>query len=174
MSIAGNLASAAGSLIGGMEEIKIGDLLVSALTALDGSDPLDVTMKPVDQGFIMTDAAVAMPVHRTLEICLADPEFSPEALVQAALSGNAAALTMSWREKKDLLYKMKNDRELVTVQTQDDVFESMIIQDISPHYDVMDNWDAFFATVYIMEVRVVQAAGAGGLLDQALDAVGGM
>ncbi len=174
MSIAGNLASAAASLLGGMEDAKIGDLTLSALMALEGSDPLDVTRKPVDKGFVMTDAAVALPKDRTLEICLADPCFSPEALIQAALSGDAASLTQTWREKKDLLYKMKDDRELVTVQTHEEVLPSMMIQDIIPHYDVNENMDAFFATVFVMEIRVVEGSAAGGLLDQALDAVGGL
>lgn len=174
MSIAGNLANAAASLLEGMEEIKIGKLLVSALTGLDGSDPLNVTEKPVDAGFVMTDAAVALPVQRTLEICLADPEFTPEALIQAAMSGDAASLTQSWRKKKELLYKMRDDRELVIVQTHEDTFKSMIIQDIIPHYDVMENWDAFFATVYLQKISVVKSSAAGGLMDQLKDAVGGM
>ena len=172
MSIAGNLASAAASLLDAMEDAKIGVLTLSALMGLEGSDPLDVTRKPVDQGFVMTDAAVKMPMERTMEICLADPELSPEALVQAALSGNTASLTMTWRHKKDLLYQLFNDRELVVVQTHEEVFESMLIQDIIPHYDINENWDAFFATVFVMEVRVVEGSAAGGLLDQALDAVG--
>ncbi len=174
MSIAGNIASAAASLLGGMEDAKIGDLTLSALMGLEGSDPLDVTRKPVDQGFVMTDAAVALPIDRTLEICLADPDLSPEALVSAALSGDAASLTQTWREKKDLLYKMKDDRELVTVQTHEEVLESMLIQDIIPHYDINDNWDGFFATVFVMKILVVEGGAAGGLLDQALDAVGGL
>jgi len=174
MSIAGNLASAAKSLLDAMEDAKIGDLTLSALMGLEGSDPLDVTQKPVDAGFVMTDAAVALPTQRTMEICLADPELSIEALAQAALTGDTAALTQTWREKKDLLYKMKDDRELVTIQTHEEVLESMLIQDIIPHYDVNENLDAFFATVFVMKIRVVEAGAAGGLLDQALDAVGGM
>lgn len=145
-----------------IEEIKIGDLVVSALTALDATDEMEITEKPVEAGYTVTDAAIKLPARRSIDIVLASPDYSIEAGIDAALTGSVDQLVNTWRDKKKRLYEYFENKELVTLQTHQDIIESMMIQSITPIYDVENNFDAFFATVVLQEVRVV---GSGEIDD---------
>lgn len=158
MTIPSNLADAAAAVRDGefglIEDIKIGDLIVSALTGLDGSDEMTITEKPVEAGYNITDAAIKMPARRSLDIVLANPSYTIEAGITAALSGNVEQLVDTWREKKKRLYQIFEDRELVTLQTHEDILESMLIQSITPLYDLENNLDAFVCNVQMQQVFV--------------------
>jgi len=174
--IPNNIADAVASIRDGefglIEQIYIGDLLVSALTGLSGSDEMIVTEKPIEEGYAATDAAVRLPTVRSLDICLANPDYSIETGVTAALTGDVSSLTDTWRDKRDTLWQMFEDKEIIEVQTHEDNYPSMIIQSITPWYDADENWDAYFATVVVRELIETSTGSEGGLLDKAKDAVG--
>ena len=57
-----------------LEYIKIGDLIVSACTGLSGSNEITITEKPIGAGYPITDAAVDVPLEKSLDIVLANPQ----------------------------------------------------------------------------------------------------
>ncbi|MBV6340985.1 phage baseplate protein [Candidatus Magnetobacterium casense] len=178
MGLPTNIADAASQIkdgvLGAVETIMIGDVMVSALTGLSGGNSVEITRKPIEAGFATTDAAVDVPVERVLDICLANPDFSVEAGIDAALTGSVSQFTETWRDKKDKLYKYLTDKELIDVQTHEALYENMLIQSIEPKWDVDDNADAFFATVTVVEITQITNATDGGVIDAAESSVGGL
>lgn len=166
-NIADIVAQARDGELGLIETIKIGDLVVDMLTGLNAPDQANVTRKPIAAGFAVTDAAADVPIDIVMNIVLTNPEYSIDSGVQSVLTGNFSSLTETWRDKKDELYQLFTDREIITIQTHDRIFESMIISSIEPIYDVDENWDAFFATVTALQIRKVQAETTTGLVNAA-------
>ena len=103
MTIPTNVADAAQAIndgtLGVIEDIMIGDLLISALMGLQTPLETVITRKPIQEGFSITDAAVHQPQGIQMMICLANPDFSIDAGIDAALSGSFAGFTDSWRDK---------------------------------------------------------------------------
>lgn len=178
MGVPTNIVDAASALkdgkLGIIEIIKIGDLVVSALTGLYASDEMMITEKPIETGMAITDAAVKLPAEIVLEVCFSNPDLSIESGVTAALSGDPSSLVETWRDKRDELFSIFNNREIVEVATHDAAYESMMITSIVPWYDVDENYDAYFASITLREIQQIDTGGGGGLLDKAKDAVGSL
>jgi hypothetical protein len=81
---------------------------------------------------------------------LANPAFSPENLVGAAISGDLAALTKTWREKRDELFALYNDKTIVDVTTHDQSYSPLVIDEITPQYDVEMDVDGWIGTVHLI------------------------
>ena len=146
---------------------KIGDMMVGSLTGLSAPSELDVTRKPVMGDYDVSDAAIDMPQDLVMDICLGNPNLSATAAAQAALSGTVTTYLDPWWQKRDYLYKVQADRELLDVITHEGWYTSMLLRLIDPYFDVDENYDAFFATLIFSEVKVV-ATGVAGLIDSAL------
>lgn len=176
-NLADGIAAARDGKLGVIEEIQISsdddDLLVSALTGMFQSDSMIVTRKPIQAGFDMTDAAVRQPVDMSWDIVLTNPDYSAEGLLTAALTGNPGSLAETWRDKRDKLYYMFELRELLTVQSHEAVHNDMLIESITPIYDVDNNWDAFVGTINFIQIQTLSEP-TGGLIDQAKQVVGGL
>lgn len=170
-----NIADAAASIrngeLGPFSDVKIGKLVVSALIGMSAPTELLVTNKPIQKGYAITDAAVEWPRDVVLEICLANPDYSAEAGISAALTGSVASFTETWRDKKTKLYALKSTREIVDVQTHEDIFKNLIVRMIEPIYD---SYDAFFATVILQPVRYDDATTEGGIKDSAEESKGNL
>lgn len=175
MSLADAAAKLKAGLLGNMEDVKIGDIIISALTGLSNPIQLDVTRKPIAAGYAITDAAVDVPTDIMLDVCLADPQLSADALLTAALDGSLESLTETWRDKLSRIKQTAADREIVSVQTHDEIVDNMLITLIDPTYDVDDNFDCWFGTIGLTQITTVQVgAEEAGLLDAAEEAVGGL
>ena len=162
------------AILGVIDIVLIGDVAVSALTDLSNPSELRVTRKPIHQGYAITDAAVDEPLEIQMGVCLADPQYTPDELARALLNGTIASFTESWRDKRDALYQMQYDRELVTVITHDQVYFNMLLQSIDPIYNTEFNGDCLFARLTLIQINVVDLVEATGILDQAKQAVGGI
>ncbi len=160
--------------LGVIEDVMIGDLLVSALTALDTPETLTVTRKPVQQGFTVTDAAVDNNDDIILTIVLANPQFSVEAGISAAISGSVSSFTETWTDKRNKLYQMMRDREIIAVQTHDAVYSSMLISGIIPLYDVSANFEAWLGTVTCTPYTTKATTYSGGKKAQSKAWLGGL
>jgi hypothetical protein len=171
-SIADVVQSIRDGEVGLIDVIKIGDLTVSQLTGLSVPKSLTPTRKPVQAGFAMTDAAVFDPRELNMQILLANPDFSIEAGTTAVLSGNIDSLTKTWRDDKRDLEKKMDELEILTIQTHEGVYESMLITLIDPLYDVDDNSNAFIATVNAIQITQVQDESTGGLIDSVEEVYG--
>jgi hypothetical protein len=152
-------------VLGLIEVISIGDLTVSALKGLSGSDSLTITRRPVQAGYDIVRAAVRNPKVRTLTILLADPEYSAQAGIEAAMSGSLAGLTDTWRDKRSELELMHTNKEIVPYQTHENVYPPSLVQEINALWDVEDNQDAFIANVTMVEIPQVAVAVGTGLID---------
>lgn len=144
------------------------EVVVTCLMGVQGTDELIVTEKPTGAGYSITDAAVKMPVTRSLDIMFSNPVYSPEVIAAALLSGDLESLTESWTDKKDKLYTIMNTRELVTVQTHIEVIDNCLVKSITPYFSADENWDAFFANIVVHQINPVSTEG-GGLLDSILE-----
>jgi hypothetical protein len=133
--------------LGLIEKVKIGDIIVDALVGLDDTEILRVTRKPIQDGTVMTDAAIEDVQPLVMDIVLANPQYSIEQLATAALTGDTSGLTQTWRDDKRQLYQYKRDRELLLVQGHEDLYPNCLISSISPRYDTEENLDCFWATV---------------------------
>ncbi len=177
MPIPNNIVDAASAIKDGefglIEIVKIGDLVVSSLTGLSAPRELIPTRKSIEDGYETTDAAVKVPDELLMNIVIANPEFSLEAGLTAAVSGTVDSFLDTWRDGIKYLKQLQDDRELVEVQTHEGVYTSMLVRLLDPIYDVDFNADAWIGTVFMDEIRV-NPTGAGGLIDSARQAVGGL
>lgn len=146
---------------------QIGDVVVSALTGLSAPRELDITRKPIEDGYAVTDAAVDVPQTLTLEVCLTNPGFSIGEVSSAAMSGSVSSLLSTWRDKRDYLYQILEDRELVNVLTHEGWYIDMLLHSIDPIFDADENYDCYFATLQMTQIKVV-ASSLAGLIDSAL------
>ena len=178
MTIPNNLVDAAAAIkdgkLGVIEVAKIGDIIVSALTGVDAPSSLTITRKPVQSGFTITDAAVDNADDLVLDVVLANPDFSAESGITAALTGDVSQFTTTWTDKRNQLHDYKNARELLTVQTHDGVFSDMLIQSITPLYDVDFNHDAWLGTVVFVPITLVGEETTGGRKAQEEKGLGGL
>jgi hypothetical protein len=160
MTIPNNLVDAAAAVgngeLGTVETVKIGDLIVSALTGVDYPTSLSVTRKPIQTGFTITDAAVDNADDLVLDIVLTNPDYSAESGITAAITGDVSAFNETWRDKRDTLYDYLKEREILQVQTHDHLFDNMLIQSITPAYDVDSNLEAWIGTVVLVPIRLIE------------------
>jgi len=133
------------------EDIGEGDLIISALTGISGSDKKRVTRRPVQAGFQVVKGVVDVPSDKVLTIILADPDFSAEAGIQAALDGSIAGFTDTWRDKKQKLYDFFNGLAVMEINLPDDVLPSKFISEIEPLFDVDENWACLVARVVLTD-----------------------
>jgi hypothetical protein len=181
MSIPTNIADVASQIadgtIGVIGTIKIGDLTVSALTGLQAPVEKDVTRRPVQAGFDVLVGMIDTPTDLIMDVVLLDPDFSAEAGVTAALSGEWAGFTESWRDKRDLLYSLFDGREVVTATTHDRVYPARVIRRINPLYDSDQNWNGWVGQVTLTPFDNRQQGSAddvAGAMTSGLQSVGGL
>jgi hypothetical protein len=134
----------------GIQKAKIGDLLLDCVTGIRPVYRKEVTRRPVQTGFTVDVGVLDTPFELELDIVLANPAFSPENLVGAALTGNVAALTKTWREKRDELFALYNDKTIVDVTTHDQSYSPLVIYEITPQYDVEMDVDGWIGTVHLI------------------------
>jgi len=140
--------------VGIINTIMIGDLLVSALFGLDAAQSLTLTNRKIQFGSDMATMAIDDRNPISMDICLSNPEISLDSALQSAISGSAEIFTETWRDKKDQLNKLMSNREVVDVQTHDDIYYSYLITAIYPIFNVEENWDAFICSVTLEKVTL--------------------
>lgn len=145
---------------GGFEivDCMIGDITVSALTGLSIQFQKDVTRQQIEAGFSVIQGVTYVPLEITMQIVFANPDYSPEALLNASLGNDFSGLTETWREKRDALFDYFNNREIIDVTTHDSLYQNFIISNISPVYDSEENYDCYIAAVTLVEYNSNQAS----------------
>ena len=140
--------------LGLVDQIKIGDIVVDALVGLDNAESLNITSLPIQSGITLTLAAVEDIQPLVMDVVLANPQYSIDQLMTAAMTGDASTLTQTWRDDKKQLYQYKNDLELLEVQDHQDLHQNCLIQSISPKYDTEENLDCFWATIVFSKMKI--------------------
>ena len=166
MSIPTNIADAVASIRDGSiipKEVKIGPVVVSALTGLRTTRRKEVTRRPVQAGYSVSMGVIDVPDEIEMEIVLANPDYSPEGMVTSALTGSAESLTQTWREKRDALNSIFDSKEIVDLTTHEVGYPAIyIVESIDPVYDSDEDWEGWIGTV-----RLVQFGSQSG--DTAVD-----
>lgn len=161
--------------VGVIDQVLIGDLIVSALFGLDAPETLTLTRRKIQDGSDIATMAIDDIQTVSMDICLANPEISIDGAVTAFATGDASGLTDTWRDKRDELRKLRDNREVVDIQTHDDLFESFLITGIYPIFNVDENWDAFICSVMLEKVRLYDTASdENNPLTAALETVSGL
>lgn len=161
--------------LGVFDQILIGDLVVSALFGLDAPETLSLTNRKIQSGADLATMAVQDRAVITMDICLANPEISLDGALTAAVTGNIGLLTETWRDKRDELRQIMSERQVVSVQTHDDLYESFLITGLYPIFDVEENWDAFIVSVVLEKVRIWGDEDThGSTIEQAKQIVSGL
>ena len=154
MSIPTNLADAvAGVRDGtiGAQQVKIGELIVSALTGVRISRRKEVTRRPVQAGYSVDMGVIDTPDQIEMDIVLANPDYSPEGLITAAVTGSVSELTETWTDKRDQLYAIMDGREIIDVTTHDHGFSSFVIEEIEPRFDAEEDVEGWVGTVRLVK-----------------------
>jgi hypothetical protein len=181
MSIPTNVVDAVSAIkdgtLGVIATIQIGDVVVSALTGLQWPMEREVTRRPVQAGFSVVMGANIVPGDIVMDVVLANPNFAPEAVVTAALTGGMSGFTATWREKKSQLEQYFTDGEILDGTTHIAPFSGYLISRLEPRFDNEENWDCWIANVTLTPFDNRQAdadTGAAGAMTAALQSVGGM
>ena len=143
--------------LGFNDEVKIGDLIVDALTSLSVPEGIEITTRPFQDGSRKTDVAITGNLPMSMDIVLTNPVYSAEELALAAINGTLEQFNKTWREKKKELYQLKDDREVIEVQTHDELYKDVMIKSIEPLYNAESNFDAFICSIEFERVRIFGA-----------------
>lgn len=164
MGIPNNIVDAASAIkdgsLGVIDTILIGDVAVSALTGLQTPMEKEVTRRPVQSGFEVTLAAVINPTDIVLDVVLANPSFTPEAAVGAALTGTMSGFTDTWREKIQQIKGYFLDNTVVSATTHEDTYPSRLISRINPVFDPVENFDCWIGTIVLAPFDNLQTDSA--------------
>jgi len=148
------IAQAREGELGKIETVQIGDVVVDILENVSGVDEMRITKKPVEAGFNVTDAAILEPTERTFDIILTNPEYSATAAITAALSGTLESFNQTWQDKRDTIYGYFNSREIISITSHREQLQSMLIQSITPLYDVNENLDAWVGSIHFQKYEI--------------------
>lgn len=140
--------------VGVIDQILIGDMVVSAMFGLDAPETLSLTNRKIQSGADIATMAIDDRTVITMDICLANPEISLDAAITAAATGDIGVMSETWRDKRDELRQMKTERQVIDVQTHDNLYPSFLITGIYPIFDSEENWDAFICSVVLEKVRI--------------------
>lgn len=160
------------------QEIKIGGLVVSALTGLRTPRRKDVTRRPVQAGYSVSMGVIDVPDEIELDVVFGNPDYSAEGFLTAALTGAVEQLTETWVEKRDALYALFDTREIVDCTTHDRGYPpEYVISDIDPQYDSEEDWEGWIGTVRLVHFGIQSGETAVDLADAktaAIAAVGSL
>lgn len=134
----------------GLQQVMIGDLVVDSLTGLSIKRAKEVTRRPVQAGYNVDLGVIDTPLEIEMSVVLANPDYSPEGFVTAALTGDLSQLTSTWREKRDQLYDMWGAKEILPVTTHDQGFDNLVIDWIEDLYDNEEDWEGYVGVVHLV------------------------
>lgn len=155
MSIPTNISDAVASIRDGSitpKEVKIGPVVVSALTGLRTPRRQEVTRRPVQAGYSVSMGVIDVPDEIEMDIVLANPDYSSEGMVTAALTGSVSALTQTWREKRDALFSLFDTKEIVDFTTHEESYGAIyVVSEIETHYDNEEDWEGWVGTIHLIQ-----------------------
>lgn len=167
MSITAIAGEIVGSLFGLHPPVKLGpwfqEIVIDVLENEAPEYGMEITADPVECGTDITDHTFEKPTTLTLDCILTDFQLTANAMQQNLASG--APILMTWREKKDALYKMKESKALVNVTTPLGFYQNYLIESISPSASAQSG-DCFRFRITLREVNIV--ASAIGFIDPLL------
>jgi hypothetical protein len=142
----------------GLNPATIGDLAVDISETYTTPRIAQITERPVETGFPVTDARSIQPQLITMECMFFDPSVAGKDIAKQAIQGTLVqSLTTSWREKRDRLYEIFYSQELISVSTYREDFDNVVITEIIPETNARLA-NCFRCTVHMREIRQVTSA----------------
>ena len=143
----------------GIQQVMIGDLVVNVLNGLQIIRQKEVTRRPVQAGYSVDLGVIDLPLEIRMRCIFTNPDYSPEGLITAGLTGSLEALTMTWVEKRDRLYGIFNGKEIVSATTHDQSFPAIFIVDsVDDIYDPEEDGDGYIGEVHLVQFGVNNSA----------------
>jgi len=133
----------------------IGDLPVDVVKRSQPIYEYEVTQAPVEEGANISDHRKARPIGLSMDCIFTDPDFSASAVGQARLNGTFS--TDSWLDKKRKLDAIKESSEVVTVVTEFETYDSMVLTRVSVDRTASTS-NALFVSLQFMDIRIVSSA----------------
>jgi hypothetical protein len=133
----------------------IGDLPIDVVKRSQPIYEYEVTQAPVEEGANISDHRKARPVGLSMDCIFTDPDFSASAVGQARLNGTFSV--DSWLDKKRKLDAIKDSSEVVTVVTEFETYESMVLTRVSVDRTASTS-NAVFVSLQFMDIRIVSSA----------------
>lgn len=108
-------------------ESYLNDLRLDVLISERVSFSFDVTSKPVEGGLPVTDASIEKPVALNIEALQTDDKYNfTSAGIDSLLNG-----VLTWQDKKEKLYEIKDKKQIVTLVTPTDIYKNLLITDLA-------------------------------------------
>lgn len=139
----------------GLVPILIGELPVDILHSETPVYEYELSDHPAESGTDMTDNRRAKPIGVTLDITLTDTSLSPSSVGTALISGTFSLQT--WMDKKDKLYDIMRNDEVVDVVTDLDTYNSQVITLLTPSR-TPQNSKSFRCTIAFKQIRIVSSS----------------
>jgi len=140
----------------GLKPAQINDITIDVIQIESPTFDFEVTEHPVETGLNISDTRIEKPITLAIDCILTDAEIDAVGVVKRALNTSLDSLFTTWQDKKDALYTLKDSQELVTVQTEFDIYENMMITSLRPIREV-NNTRALFVHIELQEVRIVSS-----------------
>lgn len=173
-----NIADAAAAVRGGdifPQEVKIGDLVVSALTGLRTPRRKEITRRAVQAGYSVSMGVIDVPDEIEMDIIFANPDYSLEGILTSVLTGSPEQLAETWVEKRDALYALFDSREIIDCTTHDQGYPPVfVIESIEQQNDADDDWEGWIGTVRLVQFGTQSGDTAVDLLSAASAATAGV
>ena len=128
------------------QTMKIGDILVDAVTDIRVTLRKEVIRRPVQAGF-----SVDVGIEVEVDIVLASPEYSIENLLDAGFGNSSLTLTTTWQEKRDQLLSYFSEKTIVDCTTHEASYSPLVVAEVTQRYDSEENLDGWIGTVRMVE-----------------------
>jgi len=133
----------------------IDDLPIDVVLRAQPVYEYEVTRAPVEEGADISDHRERRPVGLTLDCIFTDPDFSARAAGQSLLSGTFSL--DSWLDKKRKLDSLMESGNVLTVVTEYETYESMVLTRVTPDRQA-STANALFVTLQFIDIRIVSSA----------------
>lgn len=127
----------------------INDLALDVLEEFSFTSEFDITDRPVESGFPVTDSRRRLPDVISLVAVQVTGQNPEEDTVD--LEGTPLTDGKSWKDKYDELVELKNKQELVTLTTGLDTYDNLLIRTVNITRAAGDRSDALFFTIDLKE-----------------------
>jgi len=142
------------------DPVLIGDLVIDVLSFEDVTYAYEITSKPIESGFKISEAKIKKPVRIRCEGVLTDSALTPSALASGFISGSGFSLD-TWQDKKDQLKLIADRSELIDITFRLDFYPNMLIDQLKIEQRVGDKVKACFFTIEAQEVKIVSSEIVG-------------
>ena len=126
----------------------INEIPLDVLEDFSFNSEFEITERPVESGFPVTDSRRRLPDRISLvgvQVTGQEPDDTID------LEGTPITDGKSWKDKYDELMELKNKQELVTLTTSLDVYDNMLISNVSVTRASGERSDGLFYTVDLVE-----------------------